>query len=460
MLYRFLRWAAHVALRWYYSDVVVHNAERVPMRGPLLIVANHPNALVDALLVGTALRRRVLLTAKATLFEHPLVAPLLRQVGVVPLRRVADERAAATSGGAVSVARNADTFHAVRAALRLESAVLVFPEGISHDRPALAPLKTGAARMALDAKESGICGVMLIPVGLVYERKESLRSRVLVRIGEPINIDRWSTGVATPDAAVLTAAIGSALRLVTLNFASDARAARAVTLARALAAIAGAPPSLTRPRSLNLEAEIVHRIERATDGLATAAPELLARADDFTTRLVALEQRLATHHIALAEARISPTVRHGALFVLREGGLVALALPVALLGRITHWLPLRIARMIALRPLAADASRDQPAMRTIVLGLALLLLAYLVQGIAVAHWFGLLPAMLWLVAIFFAARVDFALHNRLRRAVNRAYTYLALRRDPGLRDVILNELDALLAEALALEVALVGAQSV
>src|SRR4051812_29308130 len=98
MLYHSLRAAAHVALRWYYADVVVQGEERVPARGPLIVVANHPNALVDALLVGTALRRRILLTAKATLFEHPLLAPLLRGIGVVPLRRAADERAARPQG--------------------------------------------------------------------------------------------------------------------------------------------------------------------------------------------------------------------------------------------------------------------------------------------------------------------------------------------------------------------------
>jgi glycerol-3-phosphate O-acyltransferase/dihydroxyacetone phosphate acyltransferase len=456
VLYRSLRSAANVALRWYYGDVVVQGAERVPEHGPLLVVANHPNALVDALLVATTLRRRVLLTAKATLFEHPLLAPLLRRVGVVPLRRAADERAAARNGGVTPV-RNADAFQAVREALRGGSAVLVFPEGISHDRPELAPLKTGAARMALDARASGVQGLMLLPLGLVFEQKETLRSRVLVRVGEPIDIDRWSSEAATPDASRLTARIDDALRLVTLNFASDARADRAVGLARALAAIADAPPSLARPRPLSIEAEIARRIERATDGLTNAAPDLVAQADRFTTRMAALEARLAEHHATLADVRTSPRIRHGARFVLREGVVATLALPAALLGRVTHWPPLRLARSLAMRPLAADPSRDQPAMRTIVFGLALMLLWYLVQWLLVARWFGVLAATLWLVVIFLAARIDFLLRDRLRRAYDRARTYLAMRRNPELRAVVLEEIDALLADALALETKLVGA---
>jgi 1-acyl-sn-glycerol-3-phosphate acyltransferase len=98
--------------------------------------------------VATILRRHVLLTAKATLFENRLLAAVLRAVGVVPLRRVRDEREAP---GQVSVSRNVDAFRMVTEVLRRGGAVLVFPEGVSHDEPNLAPLKTGAARMALAA---------------------------------------------------------------------------------------------------------------------------------------------------------------------------------------------------------------------------------------------------------------------------------------------------------------------
>ena len=65
MLYPLLRSAAHIALRWYYSDVIVQGRVRIPERGPVLVVANHPNAMVDAMLVASSIDRRVLLTAKA-----------------------------------------------------------------------------------------------------------------------------------------------------------------------------------------------------------------------------------------------------------------------------------------------------------------------------------------------------------------------------------------------------------
>jgi 1-acyl-sn-glycerol-3-phosphate acyltransferase len=460
MLYRTLRAAAAVALRWYYGDIVVQGAERIPAHGPLVIASNHPNALVDALLVSTTLRRRVRMTAKATLFEHPLLALLLRAVGVVPLRRAKDELAARRAG-APSVARNAESFQQVTAALVQGAAVLVFPEGISHDEPMLAPLKTGAARMALAASEAGADGLRLLPLGLIFERKEEPRSRVLIRVGDPIDVGAWRTRTASSgDAATLTADLDAALRRVTLNFASEARAQRAVALARALAALTDAPPAVAGPRPLASEAELARRIETATDALESAPLEVVALADGFIARVNALDARLWARGAALSDIQISPRLRHGARFVAREGLMFAATLPVALLGRVMHWIPLRLARMLAMRPLARDPSRDQPAMRTIVLGLAFVLVWYAIQAVLVAHWLGGPAALLWLITLALAGHVDFAVGDRRRRAWRRARTYLALRADPALRRDALAEISALVADGLALEAALLQPRSV
>lgn len=454
MLYRILRAAATVALRWYYGDIIVQGGGRIPQRGPLIIASNHPNALVDALLVSTTLQRRVRLTAKATLFEHPLLAPLLRAVGVVPLRRASDELAARRAG-APAVERNAESFQQVTAALVQGGAVLVFPEGISHDEPTLAPLKTGAARMALAAAEAGADGLHLLPLGLIFERKEEPRSRVLLRVGDPIDVRAWrASGGSARSAADLTADLDAALRRVTLNFASEARAQRAVELARALAAISEEAPPVAEPRSLAGEAELAHRIETATEALQTAPPDIVTFADRFIARLHALEQRLHARRATLDDVRISPRLRHGARFVVREGLVFAATLPVALLGRVMHWVPLRLARALAMRPLARDPSRDQPAMRTIVLGLACVLAWYVVQVVLVAHWFGVAAGLVWVVVLALAGHVDFAMGDRRRRAWRRARTYLALRADPAFRHDALAEISALTAEGIALEAAL------
>jgi hypothetical protein len=295
----------------------------------------------------------------------------------------------------------------------------------------------------------------VLPLGLIFERKERPRSRVLVRIGEPIDVDAWRADTRADDADRLTADIDAALRHVTLNFASEERARRAVALARVLAAITEAPPTLGRTRALSTETELARRIEVATDALESASPAVARQADAFIALVDGLEARLAARGAALADVRISPRLRHGAWFVVRESLVVAAALPIALLGRAMHWLPLHAARALAMRPFARDPSRDQPAMRTIVLGLAFVPLWYAFQAALVAHWLGVVPALLWLVVLFVSAQVDFRLRDRLGRGWRRARTYLALRADPMWRARSLAEMQTIIADASALEAALV-----
>jgi glycerol-3-phosphate O-acyltransferase/dihydroxyacetone phosphate acyltransferase len=169
--------ARSVAAVFYRLDVV----GSVPAQGPLLLLPNHPNALLDPALVIATAGRPVRFLAKSTLFSGPF-APLLRAAGAVPVYRRQDS---------ADTAKNAESFAAVDRALAAGEAVCIFPEGISHSTGRLEPLRTGAARMALSAIAAGV-PVRLLPVGVNLEQKTTFRSRALVAYGQaftPENAD-------------------------------------------------------------------------------------------------------------------------------------------------------------------------------------------------------------------------------------------------------------------------------
>lgn len=455
MLYSLLRGTAAIALRWYYADIAVQGRERVSRHQPVLIVANHPNALIDPLLVGTSIDRRVLLTAKATLFEYPGLAWLLRTVGVVPLRRTKDEpRIGATAY--VASQRNAQAFTLVTSALRSSKAVLIFPEGISHDDPSLAPLKSGAARMALQAKDEGVAGLHLLPMGLVFEEKERPGSRVLVRIGDAIDLDAWLAEHPGPDVDELTDELEIRLRAVTLNFATAERAARAVRLARVLVALAESPMPVYEPRSLEAEAGIALRVDAAIGALADTPPAVIEAADSLVAKLDAIERDLQRHGVDLADLRVSTRLPDAMTFVAQEAPLALVGALAVALGWATHWIPLRAARTVALHSLARNPSRDQPAMRTIVLGLSAVVIWYVVQFIALARIANPLLALAWLVLIFSAAHALRLRGGRIMRALQRARSFLAFRANPGLQARLVAAVDELLGDAFTLEGVLTG----
>lgn len=220
MIRRLAQWLGGIALHWFYGDVRITGWERIPMRGPILVAMNHQNALVDALLAMWIVPRDLRLTAKSTLGNTPGGALLMKSVGIIPLRRAADD---ASAGEQI---RNRQSFKAMIDELRNGGAILVFPEGRSHNESTVAPLKTGLARTALRAREAGVQNIQIIPIGITFAHKAIPDSAVLAQIGEPIHMDQWNGD----DPRSLTQTIAD--RLGAIAFTGDVPAGQKRTMVR------------------------------------------------------------------------------------------------------------------------------------------------------------------------------------------------------------------------------------
>lgn len=163
----------------WFRDVEIVGRDRLPATGPTLIVASHFNGLLDPALVVYAAPRTPHFLAKAPLWHNPVAARLLDFFEVLPVQRT----------GEGDTTRNVDVFTACEDALADGQAVALFPEGTTHDEPRVAELRTGAARLALGAWRRGVRQLRILPVGLIYTAKASPRSRALVRVGEPVDLD-------------------------------------------------------------------------------------------------------------------------------------------------------------------------------------------------------------------------------------------------------------------------------
>ena len=487
MLYETVKPIARVALTWYYRSLSVAGRSRIPATGPIFLAVNHPNALVDALVVACVVPRRVHFTAKATIFSNPVVAAFLRSAGVIPLRRAADEAKRVATPGADQVdlgsdpnallkngtnqvgvgsdpnsllkndatpnakidpARNADSFRAVSAALADCSAIVIFPEGKSHDQPQLAPLRTGLARMALLARDSGVRGIKIIPLGLLFEQKETPRSRVLIQTGDAIDVDSLPVGERA--VGVLTALVSERLNAVTLNFESSEDAKRIAAVSETLAAliepedsIGRGGPSLSSVLALSRRAD---RVRQVLEGAVSA--EFRERVEQFQTRMNTFRSRLEGERISAADLSIDVGATVGARFAVREALLAALLLPVSWWGRITHLVPIRIARWLALR---GARNRDEPAMNTLLFGVALVLLAYVLLTAAVWIFFGAWWALAFFVTLIPSASSDLRYGDRARRRTERMRAYLTFRQQPGMQSELLAEAGWLRREAGMIE---------
>lgn len=83
-------------------------------------------------------------------------------------------------------------YEAVFSRLRNGGCVGIFPEGGSHDRTELLPLKAGVAIMALGTlAEAPDCGLKIVPVGMNYFHAHKFRSRAVVEFGTPFEIPSY-----------------------------------------------------------------------------------------------------------------------------------------------------------------------------------------------------------------------------------------------------------------------------
>lgn len=203
---------ARVMLRAFFRRVEVEGRDRLPTGRPVLVVANHFYGFVDPVMLMHVFGRLPRFLGRSTLWRSWAVRPFLWLVGMIPVHRPED---------AADVSANAEAFAACHEALARGALVGIFPEGTTHDDPAIHHVRTGAARIALGARSAGVPGLVVVPTGLVFDDKIALRSGVLGRVGDPIDVDTFATehGRGHP----VDASDQSAVRALTLEIAERLR---------------------------------------------------------------------------------------------------------------------------------------------------------------------------------------------------------------------------------------------
>ncbi len=384
-------------LHLFFRRVVVIGEDRMPVQGPLVIVANHENALLDPFLLLCVSPRPVRFLAKATLFRNPMVAPFLRLLMALPVARRQDEGS--------DMSRNLATFEACEHILLDGGALSLFPEGVSHDAPHLMPLKTGTARIIGRAFFRG-ARPTLLPAGLLYKSKSAFRSNVTISFGVPIPYEDLSWGGGEEPAAVeaLTERIREALVSLTVNAErwEDIRFLERIRgMALGLAGVEGDDP----PEAEVLRA-LVNKFYQARLERPTRVHALVTRAKAYLRMLDLLELR---------DADVARETTFGAAlsYTWKRLAVIVLGYPAALYGWLFNFLPYFLSGRLAV---AAAKERDVVATYKIYGGLIFFPLFYLGQGVLIwwagGPWWGICavalggPCGLWATR-YYAIRAQF-----------------------------------------------------
>jgi glycerol-3-phosphate O-acyltransferase/dihydroxyacetone phosphate acyltransferase len=341
--YSIVRTLSRFWLWFFFRHVDVVRSDRVPRDGPVLLCINHPNNLIDSLLIGAVLPRKVHYLATAALFKNPLVARFLTACGSIPVYRKQDDPD--------KMDRNADAFAACYRTLEAGRLVGIYPEGTTHSESRVQRIKTGAARIALEY-QAGARGapLALIPVGLTFDARKSFRGHVRVSFGETIAVAPYAAVYREdPPKAVeaLTTAIQWGMEAEVLHVARPERQ----ELIRAIEQIYRSDliRELQEERGLGTRQIDPLRLSRA---IADAVAHFEQREPERVERLWASVRRyramLAAYRVrdqaVRAHAERAPRRAR-----LRRSGEISLGLPVFAYGLLVNGLPYLIPRWLARR---------------------------------------------------------------------------------------------------------------
>ncbi|GAB5034484.1 glycerol-3-phosphate o-acyltransferase [Nannochloropsis oceanica] len=236
----------------FFRQVDIVGIDNIPKHGPVIFSGNHSNQFVDGIMVLTTAQHRVGFLIAEKSYNHPVVGTFAKLAGAVPVTRPQDSAKlmqgtivmsgrsvkgqetafirelvpgdklrlkgsadqfkveSITSDTELTLSENGPlpppsptpaspfeklgkvdqsrVYNAVFEHLKHGKCIGIFPEGGSHDRTDLLPLKVGIALIACGMVDKYNITVPIVPVGLNYFRGHRFRGRVVVEFGPPIRV--------------------------------------------------------------------------------------------------------------------------------------------------------------------------------------------------------------------------------------------------------------------------------
>lgn len=165
----------------------VSGMEKIPLDRPVLFCSNHPNAFMDAIMLGSSMNRRSWFLARSDVFRKKALAKFLSFLGIVPIYRLLE--------GAENLAKNDETFDRCTQMLSENKAIMIFSEGLCIQERRLRKLKKGTARIAFTAEEKHDfkLNLTIVPIGLNYSATPwKFRKPFSISIGEPFAVNEYA----------------------------------------------------------------------------------------------------------------------------------------------------------------------------------------------------------------------------------------------------------------------------
>ena len=199
---------------FYFRRIKIHDAQNIPEDKPVLLLSNHQNALLDALLIATKSGRSFYFLTRAGVFENPFIAKILKSLQMLPVYRIRDGWGSLTNNDAI--------FKTCSELLNKKACIVIFPEGNHNLNRTVRPLSKGFTRIVFNTlKNYPEIDLQLIPVGVNYVKAERFSDSASIYFGVPIAANKYISGNKNEDVVRLKAKIHSEISQLTTDIPKE-----------------------------------------------------------------------------------------------------------------------------------------------------------------------------------------------------------------------------------------------
>ncbi len=187
MIYRTLKFLVWIAVKIYFRQIHFTHAAHIPSKGAVLLVANHPNSFLDAVVLAVLMQRPLHFLARSDVFDQPWKQWILNKLHMIPIYRLQE--------GKENLSKNEITFERCEALFRAGEVVLIFPEGLSIPEKRLRKLKKGAAKIAFQSEEKNDfgLGIQVVCASINYTHPLKARKTLLIDFAPPFPLIDFKT---------------------------------------------------------------------------------------------------------------------------------------------------------------------------------------------------------------------------------------------------------------------------
>ena len=382
MLYRLFKFLFFLTTKAYFRSIYIQNKERVPLKGPVLFVANHTSAFMDPILLGTQIKRHLYFLARGDVFKNKFISALFNKLHMIPIYK--------PDVSPNDTHKNKQVFEKCYEHLERQKTVMIFPEGISKTERRLRPIKTGVSRIAFGAEERNNfdLGVVIVPIGINYSNPHHFKSDVFVKFGEPIQVSEFKSNYKEdPKKAVVT--LTKEVKKALENQVVIIQEERFDTIIKQIEILYRSKlreEGEKAPQDFYLSKDIV----QAVDYFSKNDPEKLAAFEKKINLYLSHLKRLKIRDTQIRNSKVSLNLPLKILYFV-------IAFPLFLYGYIFNFIPFKLAEFLSKK---IRVREDFIGSIKLGLGMFVFLIAYLVQGILLGIYTNTYWALLFVFSLY------------------------------------------------------------